>query len=208
MLVRPGYDGRTFPENDLSYLAFVTTAYRNLHRLQQSFEPIELGLERDEPHGFLDEVPILSHLPVSIQIDLLAAVWARHYSQRFYRANLLDGAVIFAACREVIDALADDPSLVRMYLSDATRDLDVRLDRWTLNHLKTLYERWWRSFEPGRVRSSLDLERYSSRLVTPLEEARDQVEVSLNVARNLKGLVTPADIRHYIPLLTRAIDQP
>jgi len=205
--VRPGFDGRPFPDSDLSYLAFVTTAYRNLHRLQQSFEPIELGLEREETHGFLDEVPILSHLPLSVQISLLAEVWARHYSQRVYRANLLDAAVIYASCREVVDTFADDPSLVRIYLTDAPRELDIRLDRWTFNHINTLYERWWRSFEPGRVRGSLDFERYSSRLAAPLEEARHLVEVSLNVARNLRGLVTPADIRHYVPLLTRAEDQ-
>src|SRR5262249_42105466 len=113
MLVRLGND-RPFPTNDLSFVTFVTTAYRNLIRLQQSFEPTERSLLRRETHGFLQKVPILSHLSLPVQVDLLAQTWARHYSRRVLRASLLDGAVIFAACREAADAFAGDPSLTLM----------------------------------------------------------------------------------------------
>jgi hypothetical protein len=205
MLVRPNND-RPFPTNDLSFVTFVTTAYRNLLHLQLSFEPSRFGLERGEPQGFLHRVPILSNLSLPVQIDLLAQTWSRHYSRRVLRANLLDGAVIFAACRDVVEAFQGDPGFT-LIKRDITRDIDIRLDRWTFGHISTLYERWWRSFDPGLVHSLMDLEGYPSRMVAPLEEAQHLTAVSSNVARNLSGLMPPAEIGHWVRVLTRAEDQ-
>ena len=131
MLMRAGSD-RPFPDNDLSYIAFVVTAYRNLTQVDIVYGPEQPLSLRQEAHWFLDVVPLLSHLPGSIQIDLLATVWTRHTAKRVHRASLLDGAVLYAACREAAETLTADPQMVRRYLTDATRDLDIRLDRWTL----------------------------------------------------------------------------
>jgi hypothetical protein len=206
MLVRPGND-RPFPTNDLSFVTFVTTAYRDLIRLQLSFEPTERSLLRRETHGFLHNVPILSHLSLPVQVDLLAQTWSRHYARRVFRANLLDGAVIFAACRDVAEAFQGDPSFT-LIKRDITRDIDIRLDKWTFGHISTLYGRWWGSFEPGLVHSLSDVEGFPQRMAAPLEEAQHLTAVSSNVARNLSGLMPPAEIGHWVRVLTRAEDQP
>ena len=207
MLMRPGND-RPYPQNDLSYLAFLVTAFRNLHQVQLAYDAAQLFSQRHEPQGFLDEVPILADLPLSIQIDLLAEVWARHNAKRVYRASLLDGAVLYAACREAADTFGVDSGLVRIYLKGATRDLDLRLDRWTYHHLRTIYQRWWGTFDPGRVHSSLVLEDYPPRMVEPLEAARELIELSPNLEKNLGGLLNPDQIRHYVALLSAAGDRP
>jgi hypothetical protein len=38
--------------------------------------------------------------------------------------------------------------------------------------------------------------------------ARFRIDVSLDMARKLEGLVTPAEIRHYVALLTAPEGQP
>ena len=207
MLMRPGND-RPYPQNDLSYLAFLVTAYRNLHQVQLAYDIAQTDSRRHEVQGFLDEVPILADLPLAMQIDVLAEVWARHNAKRVYRASLLDGAVLYAACREATDTFGVDPGLVRLYLKGGTRDLDLRLDRWTYHHLQTLYQRWWRTFDPGRVHGPLDLEDYPPRMVEPLEAARELTELSPNLEKNLGGLLNPAEIRHYVALLSAAGDRP
>jgi hypothetical protein len=205
--MRAGSD-RPFPDNDLSYIAFVVTAYFNLIQVDAVYDPEQPRSLREEAHWFLDEVPLLSHLPGSIQIDLLATVWTRHTAKKVYQASLLDGAVLYAACREATDVLASDPRMVRRCLTDATRDLDIRLDRWTLNQLKTLYERWWRSFDPSRVHSLSELVDFPRRMVEPLEVAQHYLDVDLDLGKKLRGLVRPDEIRHFVDKLTAPDDQP
>ena len=186
----------------------MSTAYRNLIQVDIVYGPEQPLSLRQEAHWFLDVVPLLSHLPGSIQIDLLATVWTRHTAKRVYQASLLDGAVLYAACREAAETLTADPQMVRRYLTDATRDLDIRLDRWTLSHLKTLYQRWWRSFDPSRVASPADLVDFPQRMVEPLEVAQHYLDVDLDLGKKLRGLVRPDEIRHFVALLTAPDDQP
>jgi len=207
MLLRTGHD-RPFPQNDISYLAFVTAAYRNLLQVELAYDPAQPLSVRDELHWLLDDIPLLAHLPGSIQIDLLAEVWAKHNAKKVYRASLLEAAVLFAVCRDAADTLSSDRREVRIYLADATRDLDIRLDRWTPHQVQTLFERWWPSCDLGRVHDDSDLQDYPPSMVRPLGVARFLMDVSPNLARNLEGLVTPAEIRRYVALLTAPEGQP
>jgi hypothetical protein len=136
MLLRIDND-RPFPQNDISYVAFVTAAYRNLHQVEMAYDPAQPLSVRNEMDWLLDEIPLLAHLPGSIQIDLLAEVWAKHNAKKVYRASLLEAAVLSAVCRVAADTLSSDRKLVRLYLDGATRDLDLRLDRWTLQHVRS-----------------------------------------------------------------------
>ena len=70
MLMRAGSD-RPFPDNDLSYIAFVVTAYFNLTQVDAVYDPEQPRSLREEAHWFLDVVPLLSHLPGSIQTCVL-----------------------------------------------------------------------------------------------------------------------------------------
>ena len=45
-------------------------------------------------------------------------------------------------------------------------------------------------------------------MVEPLEAARELTEVSPNLEQNLGGLLNPAEIRHYVALLSAAGDRP
>jgi hypothetical protein len=139
--------------------------------------------------------PSLAHLPGSIQIDLLAEVRARHNAKKVYRASLLEAAVLSSVCRVAADSLSSDRKLVRLYLNGATRDLDLRLDRWTLQHVQTLFQRWWPSSDLRHVHAESELQDYPPSVARPLEVARFRIDVSLDMARKLEGLVTPAEIR-------------
>jgi hypothetical protein len=207
MLLRIGND-RPFPHNDLSYLAFVTNAYCNFHQAETAYDPAQPLSFRDEVEWLLDEIPLLAHLPGSIQIDLLAEVWARHDAKKVHRASLLDAAVLSSVCRVAADTLASDRGIVRLSLAGATRDLDIRLDRWTLRRLQTLFERWGPSCDLRRAHDESDLRDYPPSVRGTLEAARFRPDVSLGMARNLEGLVTPAEIRHFVALLTAPEGQP
>jgi hypothetical protein len=200
MLVRPGND-RPFPQNDLAYLALRITAFQTFVRIEEAQDRVSHGDPAEAVHAYLEEVPLLAEVPLDIQVDLLAEVWMRHNASRIYRATLLDAAILYAACREGAEIIQELPSIVRDYLEDAPRQLDIRLDRWAVDRLRKIYPRWWRSFNPGQLQSMLDVEDFPSRLALPLEYALDRSEISRHLDRRFAGLLTAAELRDQSHLL-------
>ena len=60
----------------------------------------DLEEEPDYPAGYLAEVPFLEHVPLQVQVDLLAETWNRHRQTELIEASLLDAAIVYAACRD------------------------------------------------------------------------------------------------------------
>jgi hypothetical protein len=157
MLMRTGND-RPFPDNDLGYLAFRLTACQVLNRIALAIEASPDDSLPEGTRGFLDDVPMLRHVHVVAQADLLAEVWSRHHAARVCWATLLDAAVLYSACRESVIVIRDTPRASRYYLREAPRELVVRLDAWTSDRLLRLYRGWWPGFDPSVVRHPLDVE--------------------------------------------------
>jgi hypothetical protein len=199
MLMRTGND-RPFPSNDLVYLAFRLTACQVLHRIALAIEASPDDSLPEGTRGFLG-VPMLSHLHPVAQVDLLAEVWSRHHAARVCWATLLDAAVLYSACREAVLVIRDTPFVSRVYLQNSPRELDIRLDAWTMDRLLKLYPRWWSGLDPSQVRNPLDLEDFPLRLRKPLEEARGRTGLSLDLVRAFAGLLTPAEVRRFLPFL-------
>jgi hypothetical protein len=200
MLVRIGND-RPFPANDLVYLAFRLTACQVLHRVALAIEASTDDSLPEGTRGFLDGVPMLRHVPVVAQVDLLAEVWSRHHAAKVYWATLLDAAVLYSACRESVVVIRDTPRASRYYLREAPLELVVRLDAWTMDRLLKQYPRWWPGFDPSRVRNPLDVEDFSPRLSRPLDEARGRTGLSLDLVRAFAGLLTPVEVRGFMEYL-------
>jgi hypothetical protein len=201
MLMRVGND-RPFPQNDLAYLAFRLTACQMLYRISLATEASPDDTLPEGTPGFLERVRVLSGVPVTIQVDLLASVWARHNATRPYQATLLDAAVLFAACQEGAVVIQEVPTAVRLvYLRDSPRQLDIRLDAWTVNRLAKLYSRWWPGFDPRQGSALIGLEDYPPRLSRPLREAGERTELSPGLHRRFAGLLTSAEMREFFPFL-------
>jgi hypothetical protein len=200
MLMRTGND-RPFPANDLVYLAFRLTACQVLHRIALAIEASPDDSLPEGTRGFLDDVPMLRHLHVVVQVDLLAEVWSRHHSARVHWATLLDAAVLYSVCRESVVVIRDTPRASRYYLREAPRELVVRLDAWTMYRLLKQYPRWWPGFDPSGVRNPLDVEDFSPRLSRPLDEATARTGLSQDLVRAFTGLLTPAEVRRFLPFL-------
>jgi hypothetical protein len=198
MLVRPGND-EPFPQNDLAYLAFCVAAGSAL----MEFEAAEAAPRgtRGAVLGVLSEVPLLSDVPGGAQVDLLARVWARHDTRRVHRATLLDAAVVWAACGVAEETMGHLPTLVRSLLRTAPRRLDIRLDGWTRERLPRLYTRWWGTFDPGRLRSTDELDEYPARLREPVLDAVDLTEPDPGLLRDVAGLLCEADLDRLQQLL-------
>jgi hypothetical protein len=201
MLMRAGND-RPFPQNDLAYLAFRLTACQMLYRIALATEASTTDSLPEGTRGFLEwRVPMLSHVPVTAQVDLLASVWTRHNTARAYWATLLDAAVLYAACHEGALVTLEVLTAARLYLKGSPRQLDIRLDAWTVDRLATMYSRWWPGFDPGLGSALVGLEDYPSRLRRPLEDAERDADLSPGLERRFAGLLTPAEMRRFFPFL-------
>jgi hypothetical protein len=194
MLTRPG-SNKAFPKNDLSYVAFVVTVETLYVAFQESAE--------DEPHGFLDAVPLLARVPAAAQVDLLAEVWSRHDAPRVHRDTLLDAAVLFCACDVAAVTMREKPEVARVAVQQAYHQLDVRLDRWTRDRVHALYPRWWMRFNPREVESASApvLAQFPRALATPLLEAANREGPSPELGRRLQGLMNPRDVRDLLARL-------
>ena len=201
MLMRIGHD-RCFPQNDLAYLAFRLTACQVFYRIGLATEGSPNDTLPEGTQGFVEwRVPMLSGVPVLGQIDLLASVWARHNATKVYRATLLDAAVILAACLEGAVVIKDFLEVARVYLKHSPRQLDIRLDAWTVDHLTTMYPRWWPGFDPGLGSALVGLEDYPPRLRRPLEDAGRHADLSPGLERRFAGLLTSAEMRRFFQFL-------
>jgi len=196
MLVRDEWE-RPYPDNDLSYLAFLCGAWQALERLR--------ALPRDPgstlPSLFLPDVPLLGDLPEAVELDVLAGTWARHRSDDAHTASLLDAAVVFAGSGLAGDLVVTGRDWVRNALRQGARQPDLRLDAWTARHVGLQLTRWWPGLDLGNYWELSDLEDFLPDQIQPLVEARGRRMASPALAANLRGLLREEVVRSFLPLL-------
>ena len=95
-MLAAGYaDEPLLPQNDLVYVAF-RLGYFDLMTELDTDAALGTADFDDGPYGFLTNVPFFRTVPPTVQLDLLASVWAKHHSPQVQPALLLDAAVLWA----------------------------------------------------------------------------------------------------------------
>ena len=197
------------PQTDLAYLAFRLA-------LQETLSDIELHLDLEEdpdpPAGYLTEVPFLGQVPLPVQVDLLADAWARHRRPEPSEASLLDAAVVYAAYMTASRIIDDMPDVAVAMLRDGPHKVDPRIIRRASVRLEEMFEGFWDDLDfllvdqwqdlpPEHAQHIKELLRLPDEVLEPMYEALRRWRVSPDVAANLEGLLTDAEIRESMPML-------
>ncbi|QDT35714.1 hypothetical protein [Stratiformator vulcanicus] len=124
------------PQTCLSYLAFRIAFKDTLERLSLADQ---MWSDPHECFGFLTEVPFLQAVPSHVQIDLLARTWAKHLATDPMEADLVDEAVIYAACESAAAIVERDPASVHRFLDGGPLDVTVPLDQFLATELRALH---------------------------------------------------------------------
>ena len=124
------------PHTVLGYVAFRVAFHETLHRIAVH------DRHDGDPHarfGFLCEVPFLRCVPAHVQLDLLAATWSRHAAHDPHEADLVDEAVLYAACETAGQLCAEEPELVEEYLAGGPIDVTLAVDGLLGDELRGLH---------------------------------------------------------------------
>ncbi|MEM9702902.1 MAG: hypothetical protein AAF907_10725, partial [Planctomycetota bacterium] len=124
------------PHTVLCYVAFRAAFHDTLERIAVH------DRHDGDPHarfGFLTEVPFLRCVPAHIQLDLLAATWSRHAAHDPHEADLVDEAVLYAACETAGRLCAEEPATVARYLAGGPIDVTLAVDGLLADELRALH---------------------------------------------------------------------
>ena len=198
------------PNNELAYLAFRLAVQETL---SDSELYRDLEEEPDGPAGYLAEVPFLEHVPLQVQVDLLAETWNRHQQTELIEASLLDAAIVYAACQTAARIIEDMPEVAAAYLRDGPRQLKTRILRRAAHRLEHLFDAFWddddfllldelQDLPPQRSAEIRARMQIADADLRTLYEALGRWHVSPQVAANLQGLLTEAELAEALPLLT------
>jgi hypothetical protein len=124
------------PQTSLSYLAFRIAFRETLERIALADQ---VGCDPHEAFGFLTEVPFLRTVPAHVQIDLLAATWAKHVACETVEADLVDEAVLYAACETSARIVESEPDIVECYLAGGPVDAIPSADSLLAAELRSLH---------------------------------------------------------------------
>jgi hypothetical protein len=197
------------PQNDLAYLAFRLA-------LQETLTDIELYRDLEEepdvPTGYLSEVPFLEQVPLPVQVDLLAETWVKHHKPDLIEASLLDAAIVYAACETAGRIINDMPEVVVAWLKGGPRKVPPSIIKRASHRLEELFEDFWddqdfllieqfQDLPPDHARQLKDMLRIPDEVIEPMYAALERWNVSANVAGNLVGLMTDAEIAEVLPSL-------
>ena len=126
----------TLPQSSLTYLAFRLAFRETLERIALADQ---FGCDPHESFGFLTEVPFLKAVPAHVQLDLLAATWAKHVSSDRVQATLLDAAILYAACETGANLIEADPEIVPDFLRGGPLQLDLPVTIELADSLRELH---------------------------------------------------------------------
>jgi len=183
---------------------------------QETLFDIELHLdfeeEPDPPVGYLTEVPFLEQVSLPVQVDLLADAWARHHRPELTEASLLDAAVVYAACVTAGRIIDDMPDVAVVMLRDGPHKVDPKIIRRASIRLDEMFEAFWddrdflmidewQDLPPDHAQHLKELMRLPDEVLEPMYAALRRWRVSPDVAANLEGLLTEAEIRETMPML-------
>lgn len=124
------------PQNFLSYIAFRTAFLDTMERIVWTLQFDTLD---DDRFGYLAEVPFLRSVPPHVQLDLLATAWWKHTSETSYPADLVDEAIVYAACELSAKIAEEDPSLLKRYLQKGPMPVNIVIDQHLAAELRDLH---------------------------------------------------------------------
>ncbi len=124
------------PQNRLCYLAFRISFRETLERMALADQ---IGCDPHDPFGFLTEVPFLRNVPAHVQLDLLAATWAKHYASESVAANLVDEAVLYSVCETSARVVESEPEIVEDYLIGGPVNVVSTSDMLLASELRSLH---------------------------------------------------------------------
>lgn len=195
------------PRGDLTYMAFRLSL---LDTVEEILMYQDLKEAPDETAGFLLHVPILEGVPLEIQIDLLAEVWARQHQRKLIEANLLDAAIVYAVCEEAARIVHDEAELAEAYLRGGPRKPKVKLGKRLAERFESLFDDFWDDIDFLSLSDWQDLDADHVAALKqvlrfpddqPIYDALERGRVSSELESNLRGLLTPSEIREVVGLL-------
>lgn len=124
------------PQSSLSYLAFRVAFRETLERIALADQ---VGCDPHEPFGFLTEVPFLRGVPAHVQIDLLAATWAKHAANESVAADLVDEAILYAVCETSARVVETEPEMLDEYLRGGPLDVAPEGNELLAGELRSLH---------------------------------------------------------------------
>lgn len=203
------------PQNDLAYAAFRLA-------IQDAITDLDIQDDHDDeldpPVGYLTVVPYLKQVPLPVQVDLLAETWARHFKPDLIEASLLDAAIVYAACQTADWIIHDMPQVALGWLRDGPRKVPPRITKRASHRLEDLYDEFWddqdfllieefQDLPPEHARHAKERLDIPEEYVEPMYAALERWNVSPNVAANLVGLLTDAEIAEVLPLLEAGVQR-
>lgn len=124
------------PQSSLSYLAFRVAFRETLERIALADQ---VGCDPHEAFGFLTEVPFLRAVPAHVQLDLLAATWAKHAANESVAADLVDEAVLYAVCETSARVVETEPEVLEDFLTGGPLDVLPLGDTELAGELRSLH---------------------------------------------------------------------
>ncbi len=124
------------PQSSLCYLAFRIAFRETLERIALADQ---VGCDPHEAFGFLTEVPFLRNVPAHVQLDLLAATWAKHVACESVAADLVDEAVLYAVCETSAHIVETEPEILETYLSGGPLEIVPSADPLLASELRALH---------------------------------------------------------------------
>ncbi len=200
------------PQNSLSYLAFRLACLETLTLMEFSRQ---VPAHTVDPFGYLTEVPFLREVAPQVQIALLADTWTKHRSKRKFRANLVDEAVVFAACETSARIIDQLPELVPAFLEGGPCDIEAAVDQVLSAELRGLHLQLANEGDFLLVSQLQDLPpeeasefkqqfKLNDHYLQPLFDVLGQWHVPPEVPRRLTGLLEADELGEYLPLLKLA----
>lgn len=126
----------TLPQTSLSYVAFRISFQETYERIVLSRQ---MGEEIPERCGFLTEVPFLKNVPAHVQLDLLAATWARHVDNDRFEASLVDESIVYATCETAARIVEDEPAAAVRFLQGGPIEIPAESDHFLASELRALH---------------------------------------------------------------------
>ena len=197
------------PHTVLGYVAFRAAFHETLDRLA------EHDAACGDPHdrfGFLCEVPFLRCVPPHVQLDLLAETWSRHAAHDSHEANVLDEAVLYAACETAGRLCAEEPGVVEEYLAGGPIDVTLGVDGVLAGELRQLHLNLagegdfltisqFEDYPPEDGRKLKEKLGVDPDRLEPLFEALGRWHISEDFLGNLSGLMTGMEVLDAVRVL-------
>lgn len=126
----------TLPRTCLSYFAFRVAFQETLERITLADQMEDVPFDG---FGYLTEVPFLQAVPPRVQLDLLAATWAKHFSGESHAASLVDESVVYAVCETTARVVEKEAENVVRFLHGGPMEIQLVADHFLASEVRRLH---------------------------------------------------------------------